>query len=79
MNNEPIAEITTNELIIQVVKNGSDVSADFPYRTNQHVEREENFEIVINLDDWSGLTTDQEKFLNTNDDVLEYDVWSTVS
>lgn len=79
MTNEPIAEITANELVIQVVSNGSGVSDAFPYRTNQRIERTENYEIVINLDDWSGLTTDQERFLEAHDDVLQWDIWSTVN
>jgi len=78
MNNESIAEVTANELVVQVTKRENDIATNFPYRTNQHVEREENYEIVINLDDWTGVTTDQERFLEENADVLQYDIWSTV-
>ena len=42
MNNESIAEVTANELVIQVVKDANEIAAAFPYRTNQHVEREGN-------------------------------------
>ncbi len=78
MNYEPIAEITANELVIQVTKSENDVATKFPYRTSQRVEREENYEIVINLDDWTGVTTEQERFLEEHADVLQYDIYSTV-
>lgn len=78
MNNEPIAEVTANELRITVTANAKDVLAGFPYREGQHFEHAEWNLLVVNLNDWTGLTTDQERFLDANDDVLLYDVYSTV-
>ncbi len=77
--NETVAEVTANELVIEIVEHASDALAGFPYRAGQHIERESSVEIVVDLDDWTGLTTDQERFMDTNDNVLRYDVWSTVS
>jgi hypothetical protein len=78
MNNDPIAEVTANELRITVAANAQDVLEGFPYRTGQRFEHAEWNTLVVDLNDWTGLTTDQEEFLGASADVLHYDIYSTV-
>lgn len=78
MDNEPIAEVTANELRITVVEHAQNTLAKFPYRTGQRFEHAEWNTLIVDLNDWTGVTTDQERFLDANEDVLHYDIYSTV-
>ena len=78
MNTEPIAEVTANELRVTITANAQDVLTGFPYRAGQSFEHVEWNTLIVDLNDWTGLTTDQERFLDANEDVIHYDIYSTV-
>lgn len=78
MSNEDYAEVTANELRITTVANAQDILVDFPYRTGQRFEHADWNTLIVDLNDWTGVTTDQKRFLDANTDVLHYDIYSTV-
>ncbi len=70
------------ELCIRVAPDAMDVLANFPFQEGQFLEDgyEDNEDdeggiwLIVNLGGFSDTSPDQEQYLNTRDDVIEYTI-----